>query len=58
MSQMLDMRHPGFCGWFGAGTLRFVLSHPFRDETAERMGHPGFFLMGKRRPFGGSDIVP
>lgn len=22
------------------GRLRFVLSHPFRDETAKRMGHP------------------
>jgi hypothetical protein len=25
------------------GGARLEVSHPFRDETAERMGHPGFW---------------
>ena len=43
------MGHPELVGELrrqNGGRLRFVLSHPFRDETAEWMGHPGLVLCG------------
>ena len=34
-------------GWAGGrGQGAFVVSHPFHDETVERMGHPTFVVGG------------